>query len=84
MTIGRMAVLLLIPVMVLGSVGVVIADDGGDDDDEPTGAIELRKDDSGDDAELVDDDEGDDDDTDGRIDGTDGGREHRRWRRHRG
>jgi hypothetical protein len=73
MTIGRIAVLLLIPALVLGTVGVVLADDDGrGDDDEPTQAIELRKDDAGADAELVDDDEGDDDNTNG-DDGTDGG-----------
>jgi hypothetical protein len=79
MTLGRLAVLALIPVLLLGTVGVVLADDGPDADDDPVRSVELRKDDSAGDVDLVEDedddsdkDTGDADNTNGN-DGTDGG-----------
>jgi hypothetical protein len=71
MTIGRLAVLALAAVLALGGIGTAFAALSSDGDDDPRAqAIELRKDDAGDD--FVVDDEGDGDDTRG-DDGTGGG-----------
>jgi hypothetical protein len=76
MTTPRFLVMLLAAAVAVGGVTVAVADDG-DDNPEAFEAVDLRKDDGGADAELVDDDVDDDPTGDGDKtrgdDGTRGG-----------